>query len=187
MRRQTRYFIISILLHCFLLMGFITFVKQLPQKLGVNEREVIISFLDQPHSLRAEKQSNPEKGGIASRTVRKDKLVQKHKPIPLHPSHSQTTDKPAPELLIFLHKEIQQHQRYPQSALAMEREGIVTVMFTLYTNGSIDHLQLVKSSGTTSLDNAALAAVNQSVPFKGVDKYLKQTKDYQIDVVFELA
>ena len=90
-------------------------------------------------------------------------------------------------LLRLLHTAIQQQQHYPQAAMQMERQGSATVKFTLLKNGSIRNLQLVKSSGTESLDRAALAAVHDAEPFKNTDEYLDTARDFSIEVVFELS
>lgn len=87
----------------------------------------------------------------------------------------------------LLHDAIQRHQRYPLNALEMEREGRVTLVFTVYVDGTIGNLRIDRSSGTTSLDEAALLAVREATPFKGVDRYLKRPKEHRIDVVFELT
>lgn len=94
---------------------------------------------------------------------------------------------PIPELVALLHEAIQRQQHYPDSAVAMEREGRITLMFTLYATGQVEHVRVVRSSGTTILDEAALAAVKQAAPFAGVQKYLRGKEEYQIDVVFELT
>jgi TonB family protein len=91
------------------------------------------------------------------------------------------------ELLATLHAAIQKQQHYPLSAMQMERQGRATMMFTLFPDGRIQSLRVLKSSGTESLDAAALAAVQDAVPFHQVDKYLKFAKEFRIDVVFELA
>jgi TonB family protein len=89
-------------------------------------------------------------------------------------------------LVLLLHQAIQAAQIYPVSALTMHRSGRATVSFTLLPNGSINHLRLINSSGTASLDNAALSAVQNASPFQGVSRYLTSTREFQIDVVFEL-
>lgn len=98
-----------------------------------------------------------------------------------------TPGQPVSALVALIHTAIQKQQHYPDSALEMEREGRITLMFTLFTDGTIDHLHIVKSSGTESLDQAAIAAVNHAVPFKGTEKYLHTAQNYQVDVVFELT
>lgn len=89
-------------------------------------------------------------------------------------------------LLTLLHAAIQHAERYPASAAEMGREGRATVGFILHPDGSISELKLLHSSGTNSLDNAALAAVNDATPFQQIDHYLKAAQAYQLDVVFLL-
>lgn len=91
------------------------------------------------------------------------------------------------ELVALLHAAIQAKQRYPASALQIGQEGRVNLMFILYKNGSISDLRVARSSGTDSLDQAALVAVKEAVPFKGADKYLQASQEYSIEVVFELT
>lgn len=91
------------------------------------------------------------------------------------------------ELLSLLHSAIQAQQHYPMIAQQMEREGRVTIKFRLFTNGNIDNIHIINSSGTESLDEAALLAVNAAVPFKNIDKYLQTSHEYTVDVVFQMA
>ena len=89
-------------------------------------------------------------------------------------------------LLNLLHLAIQNQQHYPASALALERQGAAIVSFVLWTDGHISDLQLVNSSGTVSLDKAALAAVNDAVPFQHVDHYLRAPQKFRIAIAFKL-
>lgn len=91
------------------------------------------------------------------------------------------------ELITLLHSAIQNQQHYPPNAIQMQREGRITLAFTLYQNGTISDLRVVKSSQTNSLDDAALAAVRDAAPFQAVKKYLQEPQEYSIDVVFELT
>jgi TonB family protein len=101
--------------------------------------------------------------------------------------HTRNKGQPMPALLAALHAAIQRQQQYPASAEEMGREGRVTLSFKLFTDGSIDHLQVLHTSGTSSLDYAALTAVNAATPFQHVAQYLTTAEDYQIDVVFKLS
>ena len=105
----------------------------------------------------------------------------------LHKSQNAGNNKPISELIAMLHAAIQKQQHYPASALQMGREGSAIVGFTLFPNGIIDHLEIVKSSGTATLDEAAMAAVHDALPFKGIDKYLSIPQNYQLTVAFELT
>ena len=89
-------------------------------------------------------------------------------------------------LLALLHAAIQRHQQYPESAQALARQGRATVSFTLHPDGRAQYPAVVKSSGTHSLDSAALAAVCDAAPFAGVNQYLHQATIFSVDVVFEL-
>jgi TonB family protein len=68
----------------------------------------------------------------------------------------------------------------------MQRQGRVKVEFTLFPNGTLTNLQVIRSCGTRSLDSAALAAVRLASPFQDVDHYLTHAKAFNIDVVFAL-
>jgi TonB family protein len=94
-------------------------------------------------------------------------------------------DTQSKELLALLHAAIQKEQRYPSSALQMERVGRTTVEFILNQDGSISHLRMIQSSGTTSLDEAALSAIQHAAPFQYIQSYLHSPQMFHIDVVFE--
>ncbi len=94
---------------------------------------------------------------------------------------------PTDALLALLHAAIAREQEYPASALALERTGRVTVAFILQTNGQVRDLHIAQSSGTTSLDRAALMAVTRAAPFAAAETYLVQEQRFHIDVVFNLA
>lgn len=96
------------------------------------------------------------------------------------------TGKEVKTLAGFLHTAIQRQQQYPESALQMGRQGRAVVGFRLYPDGAMQGLQLIKSSGTDSLDVAALAAVRRVMPFKQASAYLSVAEDFRIDVVFVL-
>jgi periplasmic protein TonB len=60
---------------------------------------------------------------------------------------------------------------YPPEALRRHWEGRVVLAFTLHADGSLEGLSLRKSSGHALLDEAALQAARDAVPFEapGVD------------------
>ena len=155
---------------------------------GPSTKNVIVSYLaiakqgKQPDKLSITKTHVIKRSSLAQRKNNFQTMA--HTPAP---AMQQGNGQPVSQLIALLHAAIQKEQRYPTAALAMQREGRVTLMFTLLTNGRIEHLQLLQSSGTKSLDDAALAAVNEALPFKKVEKYITRAASYQIDVVFELT
>lgn len=107
---------------------------------------------------------------------------------PSHAVIAANTTKTAPvaTLTALLHAAIQREQQYPASAQEHNQQGRVTLAFTLYPDGNISNLHIQHTSGISSLDHAAVAAVNAALPFQQVDRYLKSAENYQVDVVFAL-
>jgi len=73
-----------------------------------------------------------------------------------------------------LHQLIATNKRYPKRAKRMGKQGTVRVSFIILSNGQIRNVRVIQSSGNSSLDKAAIKAVNKSsgrLPFpKGVNK-----------------
>ena len=90
------------------------------------------------------------------------------------------------ELLSLLHQAIDQHKRYPQSALHLRREGAARIDFRLGPDGRIDDLNVGSSSGVRALDLAAFHAVQAIAPFTDADRYLNRAQRFQVNVVFRI-
>lgn len=63
-----------------------------------------------------------------------------------------------------LRREIERHKRYPSQARRMQHEGQVVVSFSLTSEGMISRVEIESTSGISSLDNAAIAAVKRVKP-----------------------
>lgn len=63
-----------------------------------------------------------------------------------------------------LRREIERHKRYPSQARRMQHEGQVVVSFSLTSEGTISRVEIESTSGISSLDNAAIAAVKRVKP-----------------------
>lgn len=63
-----------------------------------------------------------------------------------------------------LRREIERHKRYPSQARRMQHEGHVVVSFSLTPEGVISTVAIESTSGISSLDNAAIAAVKRVKP-----------------------
>ncbi|OOF70389.1 energy transducer TonB [Rodentibacter caecimuris] len=61
-----------------------------------------------------------------------------------------------------IRKEIERHKRYPIRAKMMRKQGIVTVTFNISAEGVLSSIQVIKSSGEESLDQAAIQAVKNA-------------------------
>lgn len=63
-----------------------------------------------------------------------------------------------------LRREIERHKRYPSQARRMQHEGQVVVSFSLTSEGVVSRIEIESTSGISSLDNAAIAAVKRVKP-----------------------
>ncbi|MBC8953035.1 energy transducer TonB [Xenorhabdus sp. PB62.4] len=61
-----------------------------------------------------------------------------------------------------LRQEIERYKDYPRKAKRMKQEGAVMINFTLLDDGTLSAASVVSSSGNSTLDNAALNAVNRA-------------------------
>lgn len=185
---QTKSFSLSLLVHVLLLTAFIKwqFNSAAPEKTGNAEKTVLASYLvtAAPPSKQHIEKTSVDKNAIALQHEKQIAMKQPDKTSSLQ--HATIAGKQMSALTEILHTAIQNAQQYPASAQEMGRQGRSTVSFLLHPDGSVTDLKLLHSSGTTSIDNAALAAVNNAAPFPQVNKYLQTAKPYQLDVVFLL-
>lgn len=197
-RLNNKYLFISVTLHAllfFLISLYLEFVTESP-KLGNTQALLLNSYIYSGDFLQSQatavKQTNIQqkksvkldKQALKKASYKNNKVETLANPIA---TNSISQGEQAQTLVALLHDAIQKEQQYPPSAQQMERQGRVTVAFTLLMDGNIEDLRIMSSSGTTSLDRAALAAVNQAAPFSRLTKFIQNAKEYQIDVVFELT
>lgn len=189
------FLLLSASLHALLLAFFLFHIKnsKLLKNYGNSQKTVISSYLYQnpnktvPNKTPKPKQFASKMKNALGLTLKRKKTIPKKTVTKQAQRKAKVKGAPMPALMMLLHKGIQANQRYPASAQAMEREGNVTVFFTLHENGSVDHINIAKSSGTRSLDFAAMNAIKRAAPFKGVNKFINHAHDYQINVIFRLS
>lgn len=167
-----RHLLTSVSIHLFLLAG-IVFVYQQTKFEKIVERYVPVysSAMIQPVEnkiLPSKKEATPVKR-IAQRTIASDANKQERDNLPL---------------LKLLHEAIAAQQQYPESALQLNQTGTVKVGFLLQPDGMVRNAIVLASSGNENLDQAALSAVNATTPIANVNRYLKQKKSIEVDVVF---
>ncbi len=68
------------------------------------------------------------------------------------------------QLLLLIAGDIQHHLHYPSGAITQVEQGQSVVQFRLDSEGNLQNIQLVQSSGVLSLDQAALQAIVASSP-----------------------
>lgn len=76
---------------------------------------------------------------------------------------------------------------YPRHARKLKKEGTVFVSFTIRPDGSFHHLRITKSSGVSSLDKSALAAVRKIERFPPFPEYVSRTNwTFEIPLEYEI-
>lgn len=184
--RNNIYFSISLALHVLLLACIALRFNYLPPAThaGENDHDAINAYFVNAKATPSTPQTvKTEKAGIALKQIKPVKPIMSQ----TYQSHAASKGNSTSGLQALLHNAIQTKQTYPEVALDMGREGRTTVAFRLYRDGHINHAHITHSSGTESLDIAALSAVNQAAPFHGVDHYINEADNYSIDVIFELG
>lgn len=82
---------------------------------------------------------------------------------------------------------IDREKKYPKEADGSYREGRVTLSFVIKLDGSITNLKIVKPSPYKELNEAALQAVRNSVPFSSPPSSLfKDSFIIELNVTFDL-
>jgi protein TonB len=61
--------------------------------------------------------------------------------------------------------ELARNKYYPRAAKLRRKEGVVHIEFILTSDGGVQNLKILKSSGSKALDEATLKMVRKSVPF----------------------
>jgi protein TonB len=105
-------------------------------------------------------ESKPVKKAVVA--VKKERptptSVRKNQPKPMAKRKAAMTNQPQLEASFKqrLQKLIASNKKYPARAKRNGEAGRVQVSFVIYANGQINHVRVVKSSGSTSLDQATI-------------------------------
>jgi TonB family protein len=99
----------------------------------------------------------------------------------IHLIGDKKTDQP---LIKLLGKALTAHLLYPKAALDFYLRGTVYVRFMIHPDGEITDIQLLQSSGTSILDNAALSGIRAMSPVSNVGRYLHDAKYLVVGVIF---
>lgn len=83
---------------------------------------------------------------------------------------------------------IKQVQRFPPRVRNLEEGSTATIRFTLFNDGTVRNPEVIISSGSQVLDNAALAAVRNAVPYPPFPEEQEGLSlRLEIPIIFELA
>ncbi len=92
------------------------------------------------------------------------------------------------EFLKAVRDRIKQVQRFPPRVRNLDDGTTTTVRFTLFKDGTIRNPEVTDSSGSKALDNAALAAVQNAVPYPPFPEGQEgNSLRLELPIVFELS
>ncbi len=92
------------------------------------------------------------------------------------------------EFLKAVRDRIKQVQRFPPRVRSLDAGAAATIRFTLFKDGTVRNPEVTISSGSKALDNAALAAVRNAVPYPPFpDGQEGFSLRLEIPIIFELA
>ena len=92
------------------------------------------------------------------------------------------------EFLKAVRERIKQVQRFPPRVRDLDEATSATIRFTLFKDGTVRNPEVTRSSGSKALDNAALAAVQNAVPYPPFPEGQEGTSlRLEIPIIFELA
>ena len=92
------------------------------------------------------------------------------------------------EFLKAVRERIKQVQRFPPRVRSLDDGAAATIRFTLFKDGTVRNPEVTISSGSKALDNAALAAVRNAVPYPPFpDGQEGLSLRLELPIIFELA
>ena len=92
------------------------------------------------------------------------------------------------EFLKAIRDRIKQVQRFPPRVRNLDDGASTTVRFTLFKDGTIRNPTVTDSSGLTALDNAAIAAVQNAVPYPPFPEGQEgNSLRLELPIIFELT
>lgn len=172
-------FLFSLLLHMLVLLCLIRIAWQHHHNTGFKNTVIIRSYLYAlPQSVVSPSTSTPLKTATRNRTLLRNKknVILRQSQLP-QLSHLKTqlsanlSQGSYHQLLIALHNAIAQKEIFPVDAAMLGERGEVALHFLLHTTGAITNIVIVKSSGFTVLDNAAISALKKIAPFTAIKVY----------------
>ena len=87
-----------------------------------------------------------------------------------------------------IYQKIMAKKYYPRRAKRFKKQGVVLIKFTLSPDGTIHHLHVIKTSGSISLDRAALKAVQKVGIFPPFPKNIQRASwVFEIPLEYEIT
>ncbi|KPJ67552.1 MAG: hypothetical protein AMJ43_04710 [Coxiella sp. DG_40] len=162
--------------------------QHLIQAYVVNQPHIISKHEFQKHQLpvlpKSSKQGTPVKTILNKLKIKSGTAFERNVPnTPIN--HSKLSGKNE-HLLILLHNQIQYHinENVYNLPKILDSQSVL-IQFLLTPRGSLNFINIIKSSGIKILDNLAIKAVTSIAPFHPAKKYLVHNTYFRIKFHFE--
>ena len=130
-------------------------VKQTPKPKPQKQKKVTDKKLDAMiQAMQTQQQVKPNQ---AAKPIKKPSVKAQGKPS----SKPKTNPALEQQYKARLHRLIARYKKYPPRAKRNDEEGKVMLAFTLVANGNITNIQVIHSSGSRSLDQAAVSTIKK--------------------------
>jgi TonB family protein len=84
-------------------------------------------------------------------------------------------------------EKIERVKKYPDAAKEFGIEGTVHIKFTILSNGKVERVEVARSSGYETLDEAAVWAIKTATPFPPFPKAIRrESLQIEVPLVFKL-
>ena len=80
------------------------------------------------------------------------------------------------DYLLAIRRKIERLWSYPQEALAQRREGNAVIRFTIEADGALAGYHVVATSGSSVLDEGALAVIRSAAPYEALPEKFSLTR-----------
>lgn len=189
-----KYFLLSLGVHLFLILNALLYFSH--QTLPNINNNKISTYIYSTHAAASQHVTTSNQRIPAPMQISKRPSLQRSllKPPPLssslvksrHPdAHKEKNEiERDKNILQLLHNAIAENQTYPEPAMALNQTGTVKIGFNLHPDGRLTNIQIVSSSGFTSLDNAAIATIIAISPLPTARYYLEQIRYFTVEVTF---
>jgi len=152
-------------------------IKQLPP---TKKSQYILN----PIGTRVLKETHPPEMQIQPRIASGRSFINEIPPMQAKPSLSNIMQRFAQNV----RRKIESRKRYPLAARKSMIEGRVGVKMTILKDGRLEIVEIIKSSGHSILDKAALESIRRSAPFPPFPKDVERKRvQMSIYLVFKIA
>lgn len=85
------------------------------------------------------------------------------------------------DLLRDIRRQVEQAKTYPRSARREGIQGTVELRFRIAADGSVEAVEILRSSGSPILDEASRQTIRRAAPYPMVKDWIRIPLSYRLD------